>query len=437
MAASEEDQGKRPPQLIKPSPMRQRNVEKRLTEQSATSGLPGKQGGSQLPALVEDIDTIPQPLAELKGMKPLEEELRAAYGQTWSKIVYHPYYEEFMLMVAVPLERPDGKLIGTILLHHPLSGIEELLRRIYLYVAMGGVASFILTALVANYLAGGMVRQLQAMQRTAKSLAQGDYSAQALVETEDEVGDLGRSLNELAGELQEYVGQLEVQDRMRRDFVANVSHELKTPLTILRGYNEALADGTIADPGEAEKYRRIMSDEIGRMEKLIAELLDLSLLQSDATAMEKEPVSLAEVAESVQVLMEQRSRAQNVDLQVLNTAGTAQVLGDGNRLTQLLLILVDNALKFTPGGGTVTVRLAESPRAVVLSVEDTGQGIPAGDLPYIWERFYKGDKSRRRANGGTGLGLSIAREIVHLHDATAKVESEQGKGTRFTICFPG
>lgn len=376
------------------------------------------------------------PLGEIKGMKPLADEVRLQQGREWGKVLYHPYFDEYVLMAAVPAQRPDGALAGTILLYTPLVGIEKFLRQIYWYVAASGVAAFVLSALVVNYLAGGIVRQLRAMQRTARAIAQGDYTARALVETRDEVGELGQSLNELAQELQDYVGRLEVQDRMRREFVANVSHELKTPVTILRGYHAALADGTIENPTEQEKYRRIMGEEIQRMEKLIAELLDLSLLQADGTAIEKERLSLAEIVDNVQLLLEQRSTTSGVVLAVAHDAGEAEIFGDGNRIIQLLLILVDNALKFTPPGGRIEIGLGREGEMILLSVADTGKGIPAEDLPYIWERFYKGDKSRQRAAGGTGLGLAIAREIIHLHGATVEVSSTTGSGTRFVIRFP-
>nr|WP_284707745.1 HAMP domain-containing sensor histidine kinase [Sporomusa sphaeroides] len=278
-----------------------------------------------------------------------------------------------------------------------------------------------------------IVRPLTAMQETAAALAHGDYDRRVTVSSRDEVGDLGQSLNSLAKDLGEYVRQMEMTDRMRRDFVANVSHELRTPLTIMYGYNQALQDGTITEAKKVKKYHRVMGGEILRLEKLIAELLDLSQLQATGITLETEDVPLAEVIDNVITLMKQKSEQKGVTL-AAQIDPIPSIRGDGDRLTQLVLILVDNALKFTPAGGQITASLTESSDSVVLTIADTGVGIAPGDLPHIWERFYKADKSR--ASGGTGLGLAIAKQIIELHGAAVDVISTSGQGTTFIIRFP-
>jgi len=202
----------------------------------------------------------------------------------------------------------------------------------------------------------------------------------------------------------------------------------------MRGYNQALQDGTITDPGQVKKYHQVIGEEISRLEKLIADLLDLSQLQANGIALEIEEVSLAEVIDNVITLLKQKSEEKGVALAAQIDPGTPPVQGDGDRLTQLVLILMDNALKFTPAGGQITARLAAGNGNVELTIADTGTGIAPEDLPYIWERFYKADKSR--ASGGTGLGLAIARQIIELHGATVDVASTVGEGTAFTIRFP-
>ncbi len=373
-------------------------------------------------------------LTEIKGMDELSREIKANSGKSWFKTYYHPYYEENMLIVAVPLTRTDGTISGTVMINAPVGEINSFLQNVYYYLALAGLTAVLLAGLLSAYMARHIVQPLKTMQEIAASLACGDYERRVEVNTRDEIGDLGKSVNLLAKDLGDYVRQLEQTDKMRRDFVANVSHELRTPLTIMHGYNQALQDGTITDPAKAKKYHRVIGDEILRLEKLIAELLDLSQLQAGGIMLETEDVLLAEVVDNVILLLKQKSEQCGVALIADIDPAVLPIQGDGDRLTQLVLILMDNALKFTPAGGRITVHLSAEDRTITLDIADTGTGIAPADLPYVWERFYKADKSR--ASGGTGLGLAIARQIIEMHRATVNVTSACGEGTTFTIRFP-
>lgn len=373
-------------------------------------------------------------LADIKGMAEITQTIEVNYGNTWAKIYYHPYYEENMLIVAVPLQRSDGTISGTVMINAPIDEINSFLQRIYYYIGLAGFVAILLAILLAAFMARHIVRPVKAMQETAAAMAHGDYDRRVVVSNSDEVGELGHSLNALAHDLGEYVQQMEMTDKMRRDFVANVSHELRTPLTIMHGYNQALQDGTITEAEKVKKYHRVMGDEMIRLEKLIAELLDLSQLQVKGVTLEAEEVPLDEVIDNVMTLLKQKSAQKGVMLTACVDPTAQPVLGDGDRLTQLVLILMDNALKFTPPGGQIIAKLANGSERTILTIADTGAGIAPEDLPHIWERFYKADKSR--ASGGTGLGLAIARQIIELHEATVDVISAAGEGTTFTIRFP-
>jgi len=356
-------------------------------------------------------------------------------GHILAKTYYHPYYNENMLIVAVPLRKGGGDIVGAVMLNAPAKGIDDFLQRIYYYIGATGLIAIILTVIIVNWLSRGIVRPLKAMQQNAGLMARGDYSTRVKVETEDEVGDLGRSLNALAHDLENFVRQAEKIEKLRRDFVANVSHELRTPLTIIRGYTEALLDGTISQSDTAGKYYQLMRDETVRLERLIKELLDLSRLQADNAVADMELIPLGDIADSVIIMLRQKAEQKGILLKK-EFVGKINIVGNGDRLTQLLLILTDNALKFTPSGGEVTVTIEALNSEVVITVQDTGQGIPEADLPYIWERFYKGDKSHSRAEAGTGLGLAIAKEIIEMHKGQVEVSSEFGKGTSFILRFP-
>jgi len=374
-------------------------------------------------------------LAAISGLDEIRQQVATANRTPWVKRIYHPYYEENMLLVAVPLSQAADQQQGTVLINVPLTEFQDFLSRIYWYIAAAGGLGLLLTFVIAKYLSSGIIRPLRSMQAVASAMAGGDYSVQAKVETHDEVGDLSKSLNLLAKALNEFVSKTEKTDKLRRDFVANVSHELRTPLTIMRGYNEALLDGTISQSDQVEKYHRVMRDESIRLQKLINELLDLSHLEARTAELEIERVNLAEIVDNVVTLFKQPSLEKGVVLQTAIADKLPEIQANGDRLTQLVLILLDNALKFTPAGGTITVSLEATEQVLTLRIADTGAGIPAEDLPYIWERFYKADKSHTRGDGGTGLGLAIAKEIINLHGAQVEVASELGKGTVFTLQF--
>ena len=300
---------------------------------------------------------------------------------------------------------------------------------------MIGLLALLLTLFIVRRLSRGIVQPLRAMEETAASMALGRYDKRVEVASEDEVGQLGASLNTLAQELSCFVARTEQMEKLRRDFVANVSHELRTPLTIIRGYTEALRDGTVTDPEQSARFNKIIVGETERLERLINDLLDLSRLQAQQYTMETEPIPLAEVVDSVVSIMRGKAKEKGIELSQTVDENVPPILGNGDRLVQLLLILIDNALKYTVKG-KISVELTHSMQQVFLTITDTGEGIPPEDLPLIWERFYKVDKAHTRENHGTGLGLSIAKEIIDRHGAKVTLTSELNAGTTFVIQFP-
>ncbi|MDT8900314.1 ATP-binding protein [Anaeroselena agilis] len=376
-------------------------------------------------------------LQPIGGMRSLINELDPVYnGQVVTKTMEQPYYGEKMVVVAVPIKQVDGTVSGAVLLNSPVTGINAFMQRIYYYVGGGGIAALLLALLVVNRLTRAIVKPLKAMQEAAGTMATGDYTARVAVTSGDEVGRLGHAFNALAQDLGCYMAEMEKTEKLRRDFVANVSHELRTPLTIMRSYTEALLDGTVDDPGQATKYLRIMRDETVRLEHLVKDLLDLSRLQSETVAWNVEFIPLPAIADSVIHMLKQAATQKSITLCLSGEDTVSNILGNGDRLTQLLLILLDNALKYTPAGGHIMISVTQGQGNVILAVTDSGSGIPAEDLPYIWDRFYKVDKSHSRTENGAGLGLAIAKQIIDRHKATASVDSNPGQGTTFTILFP-
>ncbi len=226
------------------------------------------------------------------------------------------------------------------------------------------------------------------------------------------------------------VSEAERLEQMRKDYVANISHELRTPLTGIRGMVEPLMDGIMETEEEKADSYRIIYQETLRLEKLIGEMLDMSRLQAGRARIELEPMEAGGLLEAAVRRMAGRAREGGVALRLDVQDGLPQIMGNEDRILQVLIILMDNALSFTKPGGTVTLFAHRSGSKVHIGVRDTGAGIAPSDLPYIWERFYKADKSRMRTTG-TGLGLAIAKLVVECMGGMISVQSELGKGTEF------
>lgn len=383
---------------------------------------------------VADIDR------QLRDGGPLSDQVkdmitRVYKGDRVSTRIFHPYYKEQMILVGIPLQDVHGSQNGAILLASPLGGLNKVLKDIYLYTIGVGVVALLISMAIVSGLTRRMVKPLISMKNSAKAIALGDYSLKVVVDGDDEIADLGRSLNSLSRDLEQFVKKSWKMEKMRRDFVANVSHELRTPITIIQGYNEALSDGTITDPEDVKKYRRLINDETLRLERLIKDLLDISRLQRGEEE-EMEPIPLGRIVENVVQMLEVRAKKRDIRLEQ-ELDNNLLVYGNGDRLFQLVMILGDNAMKYSPDSSAITFQVtANSQHETVLVVADQGFGIPEEDIPYIWERFYKADKSHSRHIAGTGLGLAIGKEIIRMHKAKAQVQSKVGKGTRFTITFP-
>ncbi|WP_374711943.1 two-component system histidine kinase PnpS [Symbiobacterium terraclitae] len=225
-------------------------------------------------------------------------------------------------------------------------------------------------------------------------------------------------------------------EQMRTEFVANVTHELRTPLTSIQGFAETLLEGALDDPDTARHFVEIMHRESSHLAELIDELLDLARVESGKFRMKRRPTPPAELIAATVARLAPKAEKKGIQLTAEVPGDLPPVDGDPDRLIQVLSNLVDNAVKYTPAGGRVTLRAAGAEGRVRIAVQDTGPGIPQPDLGRIFERFYRVDKARTRTTGGTGLGLAIAKHIVEAHGGAIEVESEVGRGSTFTVILP-
>jgi two-component system phosphate regulon sensor histidine kinase PhoR len=232
------------------------------------------------------------------------------------------------------------------------------------------------------------------------------------------------------------VTELKRLEHVRKDFVANVSHELRTPLTSIKGYLEALLDGAKDDPQKCQQFLKVAQQHADQLNNLITDLLQLSQIESGRYEWRRERINPQGFIRTAVELMKPIAEKKQQSLTVSAGSQLPQITGDPDKLTQVLINLLDNAVKYTPAGGKIDVEARRSGDAVEIIVSDTGLGIPKKDLHRIFERFYRADRARSRDLGGTGLGLSIVKHIVEAHGGTIHAQSEMGKGSKLTIILP-
>ncbi|NMC52848.1 MAG: HAMP domain-containing protein [Chloroflexi bacterium] len=295
-------------------------------------------------------------------------------------------------------------------------------------ILKAGAAALVLAILFSLTLSAWIANPLQRMSKAAQSLAHG--SGQKLpLEGPREVQQLGGSLNQMAD-------QVKASQDSQRDFIANVSHELKTPLTSIQGYAQALSDGTVSSAEDVRKAADVILTESQRMNRLVIDLLSLARLEAGTADLEKGPLDLQSLLSGLTEQFAFRARELDVRLETQLDA-VPEMMGDGDRLAQVFSNLLDNALKFTPAGGTIKVSCQRNGNWIETCVIDSGTGIPAEDLGRVFERFYQVEKSRRRSGtNSAGLGLSIARQIVLAHAGDISAQSEVGQGSVFMVKLP-
>ncbi|MFZ5827536.1 MAG: sensor histidine kinase [Bacillota bacterium] len=312
---------------------------------------------------------------------------------------------------------------GGVLLMAPAEPLRQSLQTARRYLILAGAVTLVLGTLLALMLARSLTRPVQAMERATRSIARGDFSVRVPVDSSDEIGRLGEAVNQMTA-------QLDAFETRRREFLANVAHELRTPVSYIRGYTQAMAEGLVTDPAERERYQKIVQDEAVRVGRLVDDLMDLAQMEEGQMAFEQHPLDLRvpveQAAETVRPLAEEKGVSLTIDL----PAQLPSPLADGQRIQQVVFNLLDNALRHTPSGGAVQVTARAEAGGVTVSVSDTGEGIDPSLVPLIFERF------QGRRVGGRGLGLAVVRSIVRAHGGEVGVESKPGEGSTFWFRLP-
>lgn len=292
------------------------------------------------------------------------------------------------------------------------------------------------TAIPALAMGRSLGERLRAVERAAERLAAGDLSARATLSGADDIARLGRAFDVMAMKLEEADAHRLAMETARSELFAAISHDLRTPLSSFRVMVEALADGVVADTDTANRYYRTMASEVEQLSLLIDDLFELARLDSGAPDLRIEPVAIDEVISAAVDAARVGAEQAGVELTLGERAGDCIVAADPARVVRVLRNLLQNAIRHTPPDGSVVVSAADDGLNVVVAVRDTGEGIKPGDVPLVFDRFYRAERARSRVSGGSGLGLSIAKGIVEAHGGQIWVAGTGTNGTEVRFALP-
>ena len=332
---------------------------------------------------------------------------------------------EKITAMTVLVRYSDGTICGAV---RYLVSMEKVDSQILLLIAvmlLFGMAVIFFVMLSNSYFVSSILNPITEIGQAARKIALGDYDSRIEKRYDDEMGDLCDTINYMAGEIS-------AAERMQNDFISSVSHELRTPLTAIKGWSETLRQGGAADEELMNKGLEVISSEAERLSGIVEELLDFSRMQGGHMTMRFGRMDvLAELEEAV-VLFRERAKREDIDLVYIEGENLSPITGDKDRLKQVFINIIDNAIKYSNAGGRVRIEAVQMGGNVQIVISDSGVGIPKSDLPNIKNKFYKANRTRP----GSGIGLALADEIIRRHKGRLEIDSEEGVGTTVTITLP-
>ncbi|MCH6267914.1 MULTISPECIES: sensor histidine kinase [Neobacillus] len=346
---------------------------------------------------------------------------------------YKRFDQDGVTFVVLPYLE-NGKFYGGILLTSPISGSLEMIQEINQILLYTILIAFGVSFLQSWYLSRIHVKRIRRLREATSQVSKGDYNVHVQSSNYDEIGELANDFNHMVDKINTSMAEIESLENRRRQFMADVSHEMRTPLTTISGVIEGLKNNMISEE-DKERGINLVSQEAKRLIRLVNENLDFEKIRSNQIQLMKEEIELLDVLEIIQEQLSLQAEEKNNQI-IVEAAPEVYVKADYDRLIQILINITKNSIQFTREG-TIWLRGREEPDSVIIEVEDTGIGIDPAEVEKIWRRFYKADISRTsNPYGEFGLGLSIVKQLVLLHSGDINVVSEKGKGTKFIIRFP-
>ncbi len=321
----------------------------------------------------------------------------------------------------------NGEVLGYVFASSPASDLTEFYGELFKLYAFGAIIPIVVLFFALYFITYRWAKPLKLMSEASRAMAKGDFSRRIPVLSNDEIGQLSQSFNSMTNSLVEL-------ENMRRSFIANVSHELKTPMTTISGFIDGIIDGTI-EKDKQEYYLKIVSQEVKRLSRLVQGMLSLSKLESGEVELKPSEFDFRELLLEVVLNQEQRIIAKNLNVIGLDSIDSVKIYADKDLIHQVVYNLCDNAVKFTNEGGDISFNIALNDD-LRFTIRNTGKGIPEQELPLIFDRFYKGDSSRSKNKDSTGLGLYLVKTIIKIHGGSVFVKSQQNEFTEFGIRLP-
>ena len=332
---------------------------------------------------------------------------------------------EKIMATTILLGAVRGETASALRFSTSLEKVDAQFRNDVLLLSLVSVIAVLLTLVPGTLYIEKLVRAVRKTTDAANEIAKGDYSARIDYAERDEIGALCTAVHDMADEIS-------TADKMKNEFISTVSHELRTPLTAIRGWGETLRQVGTDDPALTERGMDVILKETTRLGGMVEELLDFSRIQNDRLSLRIAQLDVVRELDEAVVTFRERAARESKQLLYAPSAAPAPMLGDADRITQVFVNVIDNALKYTDAGGTIRIEACAAERRIVIRITDNGRGISARDLPHVTEKFYKADQAVR----GSGIGLAVANEIVQLHKGTLEIESERGVGTTVIITLP-
>ncbi|WP_347488538.1 HAMP domain-containing sensor histidine kinase [Desulfoscipio sp. XC116] len=357
------------------------------------------------------------------GKLPFDDIRRALAGESGHWQGNLPVSGEPAMSVAYPL-KSNGEVVGAIRFITSLAGIHEVIRNAALILIAAGLLVVLLVTTVSVLLSATITGPVERITLVAEEMAAGRFSARAVKKYDDEVGKLADTLNYMAEEIVRC-------DQLKNQFIASISHELRTPLTSIKGWAVTLRTGGVKNTDDINDGLSIIERESDRLTLLVDELLDFSGLSAGKITLQPDTVHLRELLDSIVKQLNPRAQRQRICLVCETIKDLPAIKADSNRLKQVVINLLDNALKFTPPGGIISISAQAGQEQIQIKIADTGNGIPHAELSQVTQKFYKGTSS-----AGSGIGLSICDEIVKLHRGQLIINSSPGQGTEVCVILP-
>lgn len=347
-------------------------------------------------------------------------------GEVVSKQGYEKRFDRQVISVVIPLVE-NKRLEGILYLYFPLEKISELASKEVLFLLSCFLLFLMIVAFIIFKGIAVIMKPLRELQSAAGEVAKGNYATRVETNSQDEIGRLATTFNDMTK-------SMELEEQKQRQFLETVSHELRTPISYIKGYSEAILSGMIREEQRPDKLALIVR-EASRMEKLTNELLQLTRNEGQQQLVERYPLPLAETIREVVIMMGQKAQQRHIRLS-LQLDDEVIIFADEVRMKQILINLLENALRYSNDNTEITINCRKEHHEAVIEVKDEGIGIPAEDLPFVTERFYRVNKARSRADGGSGLGLSIVSQLVTAHEGTLDIHSKVTEGTTIILRFP-